>query len=335
MENNLPFNERIARILHDENFRRDCINDYRQNFFFKHLNLIKQIAFIDISQYRIDNHEFDATITEQDILDETLSFYADLDAICPKQPLLPTVLENQKYVTFKPNYNRLKPGEKPRSSCGFSWVKDEYGNNKLEREIFFDLEQNIKTRFAGPHEFAHSLSKAFEKGKPCADPLMAEFCPVIVDILSLEFFKNRHPEQAKMVERLKTEHMVQNVLKARTSLLEASVIQVMTGETTVTEVMQQYGSLFNPRMINNCLEQIEQNRFNPLYEARYVLSEVMATTLRDKMQVAPEEVVSSFKTVLSNDSEINFEQATEMLNLPPKEVMVDRYKQKLNPEKSR
>ena len=163
MENNLPFNERIARILHDENFRRDCINGYRQNFFFKHLNLIKQIAFIDISQYRIDNHEFDATITEQDILDETLSFYADLDAICPSQPLLPTVLENQKYVTFKPNYGRLKPGEKPRSSCGFSWVKDEYGNDKLEREIFFDLEQNIKTRFVGPHEFAHSLSKAFSQ----------------------------------------------------------------------------------------------------------------------------------------------------------------------------
>lgn len=326
----LNFNSRISKILASENFRKDCVTIYRNNPYFKYLDLIKQLAFINIKDIPINGKLFDASVINNDVLEEVRLCYADIDAIYPQMPLLPTTIKNMQFVTNTPNPERLSSGEEPRSSCAYTWKKAPNGTDVLEREIFINLEQSIKTKFVGAHEFAHSLSPSFAEGKRHVDPAMQEFCPVIMDMLSLELYGKRNPNQAHVVNELKREHLVINVVKARYALMDACVIQIMTGELTYDEAVKQYGSIISPRMIDDCLKRIEQNRFNPMYEARYVLSQVMATALQTKLKTNPEEVVKNFKEVLSVDNKIYFDQAIEMLNLPSKEVLLENYKANFN-----
>lgn len=61
---------------------------------------------------------------------------------------------------------------------------------------------------------------------------------------------------------------VVNVIKARESLLDAVVIDVMTGHLTQSKAVMRYGEMFsrNTNILNRCLNNIEQYKFSAMFE---------------------------------------------------------------------
>ena len=325
---NIPLNQRIALIMQNPEFKAKC-EKYRGIELFNYLDLIERVAFLDVSKIRVNRDLLKADYPKETIIKEVYDFYADLDAICPDMPLLPIVEKNMQYLTFEPNYSRLKPGEIPRSSCGISSVVMPNGETRPLREIFIYEDGDVRTIFSGPHEFAHSMSDSFLKLEKFRSNAVAELVPSIVDVFAPELYVKRHPEHAHIIAELQKQSLVTNVNKARQSLLEACVVKVMIGELKLEDVMAKYGSIFSPQMLNDCLSDIENDNFNPLGEAKYVLPHVMAETLLTMFKQNPEETVKNIKTVLGCDSRINLDQAYQLLHLPNLQTTLKNYNEQI------
>ena len=333
MENNqpepkMPSMERIAAILANDKFKTHCKN-FRNIELFKYLGLIERVALLDISKLTVNKDLLKQDYPREVITNEVLDFYAELDKICPDIPLLPVAEKHMQYLTFEPNYSRLKKGERPRSACGISHVPMPDGTVEVLREIFIYEDGDFRTIFSGPHEFAHSMSDRFIKDVDFTSQAMAELVPSIVDVFALELYGKRHPEHAHIVAEAKKQALVSNVLKARQTLLEACVIKVMLGETTFEEVLAKYGHIFGPAMVSDCVEDIEKGDFNPLFEAKYVLPHVMAETLIEMFKQNPEETIKNIKILLTCDTKLTIEQAYDVLKLPNPETTLANFNQKI------
>ncbi len=328
-KNRLSLQKRIARIMVDSNFRNDCYN-YRNLELFKYLDLIEKVAMLDISKINHDESILKMDLTQQAVIDEVYSFYSALDEICPDIPLLPIAQKNMQYLTFKPNYSRLKPGETPRSACGYHSEVLPNGKEETIKEIFVYLDGDFRAIFSGPHEFAHSMSERFLNLKRFKSNAVAELIPSIVDVLAPELYLQQHPEHKQQIAALKKASLINNVKKARQTLLEACVIKVMTGEMQYADVVKKYPNLFSEGMIADCVSDIEKGLFKPLHEAQYVLPHVMAETVLEMFKHNPEETTKNIKTTLTCDTEISLEQAYSMLKLPSIETTISTFNSKLN-----
>lgn len=325
----LPLMQRVAQIAADPQFKEQC-GKYRNIELFNYLGLIEKVALLDISNIPTNNRSLKMDYPADMIVDETLSFYADLDRICPELPLLSLAEKNMQYLTFEPNYSRLKPGELPRSACGISSVTLPSGETVPKREIFVYLDGDFRTIFSGAHEFAHSMSDRFLKLEYFKSNAVAELVPSIVDVFAPELFLQHHPEFAPQVAELKKLSLVNTVKKARQSLLEACVVKVMTGEMQLEDVMQKYSNIFNEQLISDCVSDIEQDLFKPMHEAQYVLPHVMAETLFDMFKQNPQETVKNIKSTLSCDTRLSLEEAYSVLRLPRMETTLANFNSKLN-----
>ncbi len=313
------FQERIERILHDEDFRSHCqrIYDDPEFEFEKKYQFVKRIAVLDVPKCDLPDNAFHKDFGERELIDKTIRFYQAVDKFDPENPLAPVVEQNLKqYFTTDPKVGRLGK----RAECG-TVEKD----GKRTKYIKVPLDPDIRTLKSGPHEACHSLSQSFLQDTRKKYSSSGEICPVIVDALFAEYLKQTDPSCVPMIKADEEFNKGFVIIKAREALLDACVIRVMTGQDTIQNVMDQYGHIFGENTINRCLDNIESINFSGMMEERYILPMLIGQKVAENFGEDPHGTIHSFKQALAHDHEYSPAQLIETLNLPPEEELVQGY----------
>lgn len=298
--NKLSLIERINRMMSDEQFREHCYNCKNNNPNFEYeMEIAEKIARLDIEDLTVDESliHLGASFPEDVVDSQILTFYKELDNICPDGIRLEaTAKENMQYISHDATKEKS-----PRSYCCSAVNKDGTGF----RKIFINIEGRIGDFSNACHEVCHSLSESFIAMKPMKDKNMQEVATVIVDVFSAEFFKKEFPNlQINFIENA-ISTQIQNVLKAREVLLDGLIIKLMVGEITLEEVQKKYGDLYlkNTSILNRCLNNIENKQFSNMFEKKYLLPQAIAQIMLDRFKTDPAVAVKQLKTIIENDTE--------------------------------
>jgi len=205
-------------------------------------------------------------------------------------------------------------------------------NGEQRREIFINPEGRIGDISAAIHELGHSLSQCFIQCRGSKDKNMSEVAPVILDAISNYYLSNRMPHLKSNFNTHAIHTQVQNVIKARETLLDGLVIKLMMNELTLDDIKAKYGNIFlrNTNVLKRCLENIETYNFTNMYEKRYLLPQAIALNVLDIYKKQPDEAVKLFKEILKNDSEWTIDQTLKYLKINSKEELIDNYVNKYN-----
>ena len=317
-----PIQQRIARVLQDEDFRRHCKHLREMPNFDKNLELITKIAQIDISQIQIDKKLLDNQnkFSKKEISADTIEFYTMLDELSPDGVnLVNRVKQNAQYLITEGlgRYNG-------RGYCEAGRGKD----GKEYREIYMQVEGRISDTKTAIHEFAHSCTESFVQNIRIKDFKMKEIPTVITDHLSARFLKGKYPELRENFVEDDKFSQVDNVMKARECLMEALIVKVMNGEETYENVMKNYGHLYQGHqdILTRCLERIETIQFEDImYEERYLVPQMIALEMRERFKKEPELVAKQLKQILAHEHDWTEEQALDYLGLPQREQLADDY----------
>lgn len=315
--------QRIARVLQDEEFREHCRRLRQNQNFDKTMKMVEKIAKIDTSKIKTDNKKIFGVnlFSKKQVVADTLEFYKMIDELAPKGiNLTDRVKANSKYFTTK-----VKGREDTRSSCAASKKPD----GSEFKEIFVNIEGNISDSKTCIHEFAHSCSESFIQNKPSKDKRMVEMPTGITDHLSIRFLKEKYPEFRENFVEDDVFGQRLNVKKARECLMEGMIVKVMTGEEKFDDVMKKYGHLYEVEhrdVLPGCLERIETYNFNELfYEEQYLVPQAVGIEMRERFKKNPELVAKQLKQIIAHENDWTEEQALNYLGLPQREQLMDNY----------
>ena len=350
-ETNLTMPERIRNIVCDAGFMEFCAREAEKNQFVKYFDTYLKLARINTANERVNKDMFNMYLSPPQVEAATIEFYEWLDSVCPSKPLAPQVKENMKYVTY--DFNRIPDrvkGEHPRAGCGHVIEN----NEMVDAWIFLEDKADIRDALSSTHEHMHALSKHFTTGKPYKDATMGELLTLIVDELTLCFLEQKTGNK-QLAQEIRKSHVVLQVEKAKRSVLDCLILNVMKQNCSPQEklqqlnaLQQQYGSIISEKDLADCVRQIENKKYEPLFEARYIFAQLAAMQIGDRFQQimyykqhgTPDQVelakaeefriISTVKDILEKDTEISLDQALDMLCLPPKEVLVDNYQFRLS-----
>lgn len=312
--------QRAQNILNRPGFKTFCYTEKQKPGFSLGLQMAEKLAFLD-GDMPVNKNALVVPFDQQFFETLTFEFYEWLDAIYPTNPLTDTVKENfNNYLTytFTPKY----PGEQPRPGCG-STV---HPNGTVDRSIFIDPTNDIRTYKSGPHEAGHSLSKTFTLLNRRQHEDCGEVAPVIIDKLFMIFLKEKHPDLYNQVAAdLEIADRNLMVIKARECLLDASILKVACGEQTMNDVIKNYGKYFTQGMINSTFTKIENYKFMPMYENRYMLQSMLAYKMVERFEADRYTTVKQLKHILQNDDHYSFQDVLDYLNMPTKQQLIDDY----------
>lgn len=316
---------RINKILNDSDFKNHCFRLLNSNPNFEEDFLMcEKIANININGLQANNLliKLNTPFTPNQIKNGVLGFYNYLDSLTPDQTSLTNVVtENAKYLSYDIN------GGTKRSYCGTKVLP----NGEVKKEIYCNFEGRVSDISNTIHEFCHSLSKSFLHLQPHSDENMREVCTVICDQLSNNYLKGLYPNLNKNFNENELHTQINNVIKARESLLDGIVIKVVTGRLSMAEAQQKYGHLFNnSNILTNCVNNIETFNFSGMYEKRYLVPQAIALEMLEKFKANPKQTAEQFKQVLTHDTDWNVNQTLTYLGLPMQNELIDSYVQKFN-----
>ena len=327
MKNSSPYKEwsieqRIVRMLQDEEFRQHCLKCKQENSQFEEeFAIAEKIAMIDVSNIKFDDKLLypQQRFSVKEIKEYLIVFYEHLDNISSNNnSLINVVKENFKYITTDNHGD-----ERARSYCSSSVDK----NGKEYREIFINPEGRIGDISTAIHEIGHSLSQTFIKCKAPKDRNMSEIIPVILDAIS-NYYLSQNISSLEFNFNTNAIHtQVQNVIKAREVLLDGLVIKLMLNEITLDEVKSKFGDLFlrNTNILKRCLENIETYKFTNMYEKRYLIPQAVALKMLDLYKTKPEKAIEIFKEILQNDANWTVEETLKYLGIDSKQSLIDNY----------
>lgn len=319
---NWTINQRIEKILQDEDFRKHCLKCKQSNpNFDEELAIAEKIALIDTSYINFDYSLIypDQKFTAQDIRNYLIMFYEHLDSLSDNNTRLTnTVKNNFQYVKTDNGRNG-----KARSYCS---VREDSQRN-IKREIFINPEGRIGDITTGIHELGHSLSNAFTQHKLRKDNNMVEVFPVILDAISNHYLSQTIPNLESNFNAHAIETQIINVVKAREALLDGLVIKLMLGETTLDEIASKYGHIYltNTNVLLRCLENIENIEFTNMYEIRYLVPQAIALKLLDIYKDNPKQAVSLAKEILQNDTNWTLKETLNYLGIESTQTLIDEY----------
>ncbi len=327
MKNSSPYKdlsieERITRMLQDEEFRQYCLKCKKENSQFdEDFAIAEKIAFIDISSIEFDDTQLYPTqrFSIDEIKKYLIDFYKHLDNLSKNDiSLLDIVKNNYKYVTTDNH------GDKTARSYCSSFVGQ---NGEKRREIFINPEGKIGDISTAIHEMGHSLSQTFIQCQAPKDRNMSEIVPVILDVISNCYLSQNIPSLESNFNANAIHTQIQNVIKAREVLLDGLVIKLMLNEITLDEIKSKYGGLFlkNTNILKRCLNNIETYKFTNMYEKRYLIPQAIALKMVDLYKTNPEKAIELFKEILKNDSNWTIEDAFKYLKIESKETLIDNY----------
>ncbi len=344
--NNLPLEQRIINIVHNEGFRQFCVRENEKNYFMTLYPVFFKLAHIDTKKININKSMFDFNYNPDQVHNETVKFYEWLDSLCPAMPLADASKNLKQIVTYDqsvvPEHARQ---DKPRAGCGH--IVD---NGQIVKAwIFLENKSDIRDALSSPHEYGHAHSKHFLTGKPFADPAMGEFVPVMIDELSLHFLELKTGNE-KLASEIRKSRINLCVEKARLCVLQYFIVSTMAENIPPQEKLKklaslkaQYSHIISDADLQKCVKQIETQKFEPLFEARYIFAQLASMELASKLQKireikksgTPEQIeianqeeqkiVTTLKQVLSRDTELSIDEAISMFGFPPKEVMIENY----------
>ena len=317
----LTLSERIARMVHDDEFRRHCARCRNSNPNFEYeMAVAEKIARLNIDQLVIDDNLIciKTPFSEEEIDFQVLEFYKSLDDICPDGIQLKEIAEaNMQYLSHD-----VTKEKNSRSYCCST-----KNNGNEFRKIFANIEGRINDISIACHEFCHSMSKSFTKMKPFKDENMREVGPVIVDALSAEFFKEQYPNLEINLLESAIHTQIQNVIKAREVLLDGLVIKLILGETSIDELKKNYGDLYlkNTRILNRCLDNIENKQFTNMFEKKYLLPQAISQIMLEKFKIDPITSVRLLKTIIENDTDWTIYDTVKNIGFTNIENVLDNY----------
>ncbi len=317
--------KKIERMLLDSEFREFCRRERTHKDFDEIFKDSKKIAKINISNIKINRslisnlHAF----TPEQIKTDVLGFYKHLDDLDPNGTNLTDIIkENAQYLRTKPK------NKDERSFCASGIDRD--GNK--HKEIFINIEGRINDASNAIHEMCHSCCKTFLESEKRKDWRVDEVPTLITDNLSTDYLKQTHPEfKENFLENEKFTEVF-NVKKARECVADALIIKIMCGEVSVTEALNQYGDLYNdfPDILPTKLSQIEEGRYNPLYEYRYLVPRAISTEMAERYRENPELVAKQIKEVIDDNHKLTQEETLKILELPEKDKLLDDYVSKFS-----
>jgi hypothetical protein len=304
---------RIERIKNDANFINHC-----QHLSVDHPKLEEEMEFWNkLARLKIDNpidyHNYDKKNCDYEQLKkEVFKFYLWLDQVYQKDySFINNALDNLPYFTC----TARKQNERSNTS----------GAN--DKRIFVNLNEGanyVGTKRTAVHEFGHSFEQSFE-GRRYVDKQMMEVCACIIDNLYFDFASKKHPGEADAIKCDYAKYLVSNIDKAKKSLFEACVVQVVTGKATEDELKDKYGDLFSLDYIRRRLKDIETYQFGDLYEGRYLLPQAIAKGFMDLYHKEPEQAIRNLKGVMKNNTELSVDDAILKLGLNKKEYLMQDY----------
>lgn len=314
--------QRIARMLQDEEFRQHCLKYKKENpQFDEDFAIAEKIAFIDISSVKFDDTQLYPTqkFSIDEIKKYLIEFYKHLDSLSKNDmSLLDVVKNNSKYVTMDNHGDKTA-----RSYCSSSVDK----NGEKRRDIFINPEGRIGDISTAIHEMGHSLSQTFIQCQAPKDRNMSEIAPVILDAISNYYLSQNIPSLESNFNANAIHTQIQNVIKAREVLLDGLVIKLMLNEITLDEVKSKFGDLFlrNTNILKRCLENIETYKFTNMYEKRYLIPQAVALKMLDLYKTKPEKAIEIFKEILQNDANWTVEETLKYLGIDSKQSLIDNY----------
>ena len=315
----ITFQERIARIMNDEKFRRFCEIERLKTSFDESFSMAEKIAKIDISDIQFNDRLimgqfFTPEETERDVF----AFYQTVDQLAPDEISLTQILQdNNKYLVSKTS------NDSTRSYCKSAILPD----GTPLREIYINLEGRIGDTETAIHESCHSMCADFLKLQYNKDPRNSEIPTVLADKLSSMFLKSVHPELALHYIENNKFRQILNVKKARECLADGLIIKVMTGEQKLEDIMSTYGELFKqfPDILPQCLDRIENFDFQPMYEKRYLIPQAIALEVVERNKDKPKVLAKQFKEIITHNHEWTQEDILEYLELPNADKLIDNY----------
>lgn len=315
--------QRISRVLKDEEFREHCRHLRQSSDFDNIFVMVEKIARIDTSKIKIDEKLIHGVnlFSKEEVIADTFEFYQMIDKLAPNGiNLTERINQNKKYLTTK-----VEGRESDRSSCCARKKPD----GSEFKEIFINIEGNVGDSKVSIHEFAHSCSDSFTKNKPSKDKRMAEMPTVIMDHISARFLKEKYPHLCENFIEDDIFGQRLNVKKARECLMEALIVKVMVGEVSLDEVVKKYGYLYESEhrdILPMLLKKIENHKFNELFkEAQYLIPQAVGLEMRKRYKKEPELVARQIKEIIEHENDWTEEQALEYLGFPQREQLINDY----------
>ena len=311
---------RIDRILNDYDFKFHCHNLRKRPDFNEKFKLVEKIAQIDISNISIDNSliENQRLFQNEEIIKNGLEFYKFIDKCSPDETSLEELfLENMKYLITENN------AKDSRSFCEYRRFPE-----RTIRKIYVNFEDRISDIQTLTHEFCHSFSRTFTDGVRENDKNMSEVPTVICDQLTIVYLMNKYPNLKKNLLEYSIFTQIQNVKKARISLLECLVVKVMCNEIKLDDAIKKYGHLYKdfPYLIDQTLDRIENIKFNDiLFESKYLIPQMIALEMRDRLSISKEKTIHDFKTLIKNEHIFSIDETLKFLNIENQKALVDNY----------
>lgn len=290
------------------------------------MQLCRDVLKTSYGQFRIDDNKLRIDcFHDKEIVELTLDFYKHLDNLVGDNNTLHSrAVDNLQYLNFFHN-------KQWRPNCGRS------GANKW---INVYIENTIRDAGNTAHEFGHSESDNFVSGVNIKDEAMREFCTVIIDRIFPEFLITKRPELKESLVNQFAEAQLISKAKARLSLFEGAFVQMMAGNLTLDNALNQYLKVYgdNPGPASDLLERIDRaiapqagrdEEFIPLYETRYLFPQMIGVYAREQYLKNPEDFAKKFKYVLQHDYELTEEEALKLMDFPEKAELIEWYKQNI------
>lgn len=311
--------QRIDRILNDEDFKLHCQKLRQIEGFDKDFALVEKLSKIDVKNLKCDFSLLNKKFTLEEIKNDVVGFYQTLDKIYPKGiNFVQLLTENVKYFTTETDTDNY------RSHCCAEL--DDDGN--VYKEIYLKIEGELCDTINIIHEFGHSFSKAFIELKMTKDKRVAEIPTVILDHLSLIYQMIKHSDLKKNYIEFEKYGQVINIGKARECLAGALIIKVMTGEENYESVIAKYGELFKqyPHIIEDWLDRIESfNFYDVMSEKKYLIPQAIALIMKERFKTDPTNTIKQLKEIVAHVHVWTEEKILKYLNISNKEKLIDDY----------
>ncbi len=318
----ISLTSKIKKIMQDKEFKEHCKKCRINNpYFEEELFIAEKIAKLNINDIHVDQDliYLSKPFTIEQIEKNVVEFYDFLDKLAPTHISLGDIIaKNREYFSTD---NHGDPNA--RSYCSSRRLE----NGEFQRKIFVNIEGRIGDISNAIHEYCHSLSLSFIECKPLKDKRMTEVPTLIIDAISNYYLSTAMPTLAKNFNENALNAQVLNVLKAREALLDGLIIKAITGEETIDNIIKNYSDLYlnNTNILERCIRRIETHNFSNMYEARYLLPQIIALNILKQFQTNSEETIKEYKQLLINDTEWTLEDTLKNFDLPPKEKLIEDY----------
>jgi hypothetical protein len=230
-------------------------------------------------------------------------------------------------------------------------------NGQLVWHINVDCAPYINNRTVTMHELWHAMDEKNQNYNTSAkeqEQFAGEIGSMFIDLLSQDYIMANYSDNKQLVDGIKYLKSVKwnnDIIKAREAYLDVLTCQAFYANSedvrnaAQQEIFSNFGKMFGPGIIMSQIDKLynvatqPNAHFDPMYELRYIVGEVVSTAVYNQQHIPLPERVDKMATLNDNIKTLNgiqedphqspIDAVTDYLGVDNIETLVDDYAQQM------